>query len=84
MTDVLTDAEPKAAVRTDSPSARVLGVLSDISEGRDDAIRRMSSVYADVKALIDRLSGLNGLGAEMNIQPSPYLVHINKMRKIEE
>ena len=84
MTEVLAGIESETVVRSSAPAARVLDVLNGISEGRVESTREISNVYGDVKELVERVSGLNGLGSELNIQPSSYLIHLNKMREIEE
>ena len=84
MTEVLAGIESETAVRPSAPAARVLDVLKGISEGRVESTQEISNVYGEVKELVDRVSRLNGLGSELNIQPSSYLIHLNKMREIEE
>jgi hypothetical protein len=84
MTEVLAGIESEKAVRSGSPATNVLRVLCGIAEGEVGSTREISGVYNDVKRLMTRLSRLNGLGTELDIQPSSYLVHLNKMREIEE
>ena len=83
MTEVLTGIESEVDVRSSIPSARVLGVLNGIAAGRAESTQEITSVYGEVKELVARVAGLNGLGTELNIQASSYLMHLNKMREIE-
>ena len=84
MTEVLAGIESETVVRSSAPAARVLDVLSGISQGRVESTQEISNVYGEVKELVERVSRLNGLGEELNVQPSSYLIHLDKMREIEE
>lgn len=84
MTEVLAGIESEQAVRYAGPAANVLRVLRGVAEGELGSTREITGVYSDVKRLMTRLSRLNGLGTELDIQPSCYLIHLNKMREIEE
>ena len=83
-TEVLAGMESELAVRREKSSQNVLGVLTMINDQAIDSTDAITRVYGDVKELVDRVNRFNDLHEDMEFSPSPYLMHLNKMREIEE
>ena len=84
MTDVLVGVQTGTAVRGGTMTARVLRVLEGVAHGDLGSTGAITEIYGDAEALIARARAAAERLAELDIAPSPYLVHVAKMKEIEE
>jgi hypothetical protein len=86
MTDVLVGVGVGTGTATGGATAagRVLHVLEGIAGGGLGSTGAIAEVYGDTDMLVARARVAAERWAELDITPSPYLVHIAKMKEIEE
>jgi len=82
MSETLTRIELESSPAA-SPAAVLLDVLAGISEGRVRSFAEVAGVYGGVAELIRRAERMRR-DAGIEVEPSPYLLHLNALREIEE
>ncbi len=83
MTEMLTGAA-KTVVRDETASARVLNVLNRVADGSIESTDEISDVYGDVQELTKRAREKAEMFAELGIEVSPYVAHLDKLGRIEQ
>ncbi|MFH1708549.1 MAG: hypothetical protein ABIF71_11630 [Planctomycetota bacterium] len=84
MTDVLIGVQTGTMVRGGTMAGRVLRVLEGVAHGVLGSTGAITEIYGDAEALVARAHAAAERLAEMDIAPSPYLMHVTKMKEIEE
>ena len=83
MGEVMVDQGVGTETAAEAVCSRVLGVLKSIAQGRLESTEEITGIYSDVETLVKRAETAGPRLAGLNVEVSPYLAHLKKMRDIE-